>query len=602
MSLQVWLPLNGDMTNHGLSQITYTGTPGYKTPGKISAKTYDISKKVTIVAPALANLKTFSVCFWGMTEECSSTSNWQDLIGFVDINTSGTSGTFRWETGYSAASYYGIHWHDNATSALSNTSVTHTTSHGVWTHCCVVFDYETSTIKSYTNGVLLHTGTHAGGHFNTSGTFYLGDTATVAGRIQDVRFYDHALSPKEVKEISKALAVHYPLNQPERSVNLLKNTRSLSGFGGGNLDTSDADCGFNAVKTGSCWDGPYINLKQVIADNNLKVGDIVTYSIMCKVNFNGTCKFSLFRANGTSTVGLDGKSTAQSVTMTANVWKRLRVTFALTDYSTTTTNMRFEYNSPHSYSTSGNYKLNDGSGNYYCWFALPKLELGNNPDTQWTPNPADTDSWGTTEYDCSGYGNDGTISGNIIANTDSAKYDRCYEFRGETNTARILSTTGFPIGTAPTFSINFFYKPLIGETFGQYRDVMGFYPQCRLEVTNTNGKTYNWFGGFTNSSGLTSFSMSEAIWYMVTLVSDGSKLYQYLNGKLIATRTLDDSYKSWTTDGNFYIGDSYISFGMSDFRIYATALSDTDIEELYSVSASIDASGNMYAYELKEVE
>lgn len=60
-----------------------------------------------------------------MTEASSTlTTDWQDLLGFTDVSSGGTNGTFRWETCYNYNAP-GIHWHDNATNALVNGSVTH---------------------------------------------------------------------------------------------------------------------------------------------------------------------------------------------------------------------------------------------------------------------------------------------------------------------------------------------------------------------------------------------------------------------------------------------------------------------------------------------
>ena len=97
------------------------------------------------------------------------------------------------------------------------------------------------------------------------------------------------------------------------------------------------------------------------------------------------------------------------------------------------------------------------------------------------------------------------------------------------------------------------------------------------------------------------FNLNE--WYMVTMVSDRTNEYYYVNGDLKKTITAKTM-----PSGNYFIGawNVYTSQNykglMSDFRIYATALSASDILELYHTPASITNSGVLMTQgELSEV-
>ena len=90
-------------------------------------------------------------------------------------------------------------------------------------------------------------------------------------------------------------------------------------------------------------------------------------------------------------------------------------------------------------------------------------------------------------------------------------------------------------------------------------------------------------------------------WNMITMTRNASETKFYINGELKITGSAGT-----IPSGNYFIGAWASSSGqnykgrISDFRLYSTVLSVEDIKMLYSISASVDKNGNMYAYEFKE--
>jgi hypothetical protein len=84
-----------------------------------------------------------------------------------------------------------------------------------WNHIVVARDKENSNVKFYVNGSLVYTHSGALTDKNATRSHYLGrdsrsgDGTPLAGRANDVRVYNHALSEYEIKELAKAKILHY---------------------------------------------------------------------------------------------------------------------------------------------------------------------------------------------------------------------------------------------------------------------------------------------------------------------------------------------------------------------------------------------------------
>ena len=216
MALQVWLPLNGTLENKGLSNVTVTNHGAtVDNNGKIG-KCYSFNSNKTISSTVNISASPISVSAWVYL------TSFHDKWNYI-VSLNGSSGYVDTCIGICLESSNKICFVAGGNSSLV---YTHTESLiGKWTHLVTTFDR--NTIKGYVNGnnVCSLSSTAALTRTNfTIGNRYGGDSAlNLNGKVNDVRLYNHCLSPKEVKEISKGLILHYKLDGNDIGITIPRN-------------------------------------------------------------------------------------------------------------------------------------------------------------------------------------------------------------------------------------------------------------------------------------------------------------------------------------------------------------------------------------------
>ena len=575
MALLVHLPLTGDLHNQGLAEITYTGTPVFKTTGKIGNSAFDLSHRVVFNCPSLDGVKTFSIAFWAKVNSDSSLSgNWIDVASFTDRKSDGsTTGLLRWETCYSGT--WGISSHDNSAYNISNLSNFQAVGKDIWHHIIITVDLENNEVKEYQNGIVQKTATCNGG--SLTGAFHLGENNLINGEIQDVRIYDNVLSQLQISELKKALILHYSLdgnNGTLANENLLPETSSEEKTY--TYPTSSSKDWYRKASLVPLTKSEYV--LSFYAKSTVNGDKIITYFY----NPNTTTKVET--NTGINKTASDGNATFVLTTEWQKYWVKY------TQSETTTTKYII---CP---------RLINGDGTGTVSVKCVKLEEGHTP-TPWCPNPSDAlyTALGYDdgiEYDTSGYGHNGTKVGTLSYSVDSPRYLASTVFDGTQairlgrrlydSVSQLTVTEWFKTNTRNSTSPNLFS---LGENS---------FLRVRLNTNNTLW----WYIKGQNDTYTAPSSLIDNKWHFFAITFNSGIVKMYLDGVLVETKDISSAMSEivfagsdatfWGLGGYSASAEKYAGH-LSDFRVYSSCLSDTEIQKLYTVSASIDSNGNAYS-------
>ena len=583
MSLQIWLPLNGNLNNQGLSEVAITN----------SGATVDNSGKIgSCYLVTKSNKISFSSYPW-MTMKPQY--NFSCFL-WVKGTTSG------WLFACSAWEF--VFRPDRIKVRVGNSTDTYSTQYisnfdtNTWYHLGFTWSGAEGKLRLYLNGNLVATSdVPSSASYDIASSFNIPYDGP--RYINDFRLYDHCLSAKEVREISKGLSLHYLMNDPyiESTTNNYGgwSTNCYNGATGKyNYGTTtdmyyDNLDGITRVRMGTsnldAW--PYVFFNNITPPSN---GEYRTLSFDYYPTIKDKINFYTYNTSGTITWIANGvKGTGGNIPVNTNSWNHISVTIKNTGSS----------NSGFGYMRIGLEKHTSSTSNYWL-FKNIQIE-GKDHSTGYTSTSTSRSE--SPCFDASGFGNNGVVrnQNSISIERDSPRYDASTVFNG---TPFIIGQNLNGAKSTDALSLCAWVNP--SQVSGNYNIVSSYEGGgAGLHISSGNIYFQIYSGGYINVSG---GSVLTNTWYHVVGTYDNSKLRIYINGELKGevAKTGNITYHSGTpwsiavNPSGTGDGGEHFYGKLSDVRIYSTALSAFDIKELYNISASVDKDGNMYAYEFKE--
>ncbi len=554
---------------------TVSGTPTFVTNGKIGKCLSD----GTLTMPAAATAQAFnkdavSVCFWlynGGSAGC--------IFGTDPMSPPNN----RRFTLFQYPTANDLHWswqNEDSSGTFTSGVKSGVIASNAWTHICAVWDHGTARI--YVNGAQVATSTGT-----CTSTNWAYDTIIARPSstryYNDIRIYNHALSAKEVKEISKGLVLHYNFEdeyiEPTTNIDPARSTAPSFSFAATKEKV--------IFKGKECW--------HFIIENN---GSIWSYSSANGYAENSVLTRScwLYIPSGqTNRAGWYGLPFAfEGMKSISN-----RKVYDLNKMDT----WQYCYCTGTAQSTSSNYllyMLADGSTTAHrIEFYITDIQLEEKDHA--TPYVNGTRSTGKV-YDNSGYGNNGTVNNSlqvIPGGLSGVHYINLPLASTITYTSEAFNKTEL------TYSIWFRHHGANGSS-ATYMFTNGRADYGGLgygiQIANDSQIVCMYGNSFETVS-----NCSKDVWYLITVSIKNAVQTVYLDGALVGsfTATVLPSYSDGQGLGLgcfYYNGGSiyHSNCDFADFKIYATALSAGDVVAEYNRKAAIDKNGNLFTGELVE--
>lgn len=202
-------------------------------------------------------------------------------------------------------------------------------------------------------------------------------------------------------------------------------------------------------------------------------------------------------------------------------------------------------------------------------------------------------------YDCSGYCRNAIKYGNVTTNNSTPRNSLSTVFPDNTSYILLEDFSSADFSNLYTFSWWAKYTYTTQTMMWGYANgnKLNMYIKSNRYYWNSSGDgTQNPFGTISSKT------YGDENWHHFAITGDGTTTKLYIDGEFKANATTYRGINGTSLVLNGYTTGTAYKFNgsLSDFRIYATALSDNDIKELYQTSASIDKDGNVFAYEFKE--